>query len=111
LPHAANIVLLPPTLAESVKAALTAAVAKFGGIHIVLNSAGISSPCRVLNNKGAVHSMEHFDKVIRINLHGTFNVIRLALPIIAKQVRRSSPNVIWLSNCLGNSSFFSPANF
>lgn len=61
-------------------------MAKFGEIHVVVNSAGISAPCRVLSRTGAVHSLEHFDKVIKVNLHGTFNLVRLALPIMAKQV-------------------------
>lgn len=42
-----------------------AAVAEFGGLHIMVNNAGISSPLR----KGLFHEdLEEFDRVMRVNL-------------------------------------------
>jgi len=69
----------------SVKKALDAVVAKFGGIHGVVQCAGIGFPCRVLSSRGTVHPLDHFQRVVAINLIGTFNVLRLAASIISKQ--------------------------
>lgn len=68
-----------------VQAALDAGVAKFGGIHGVINCAGIGFPGRVIGRGGKVHKLEHFKMVLDINVVGTFNCLRLASAIIAKQ--------------------------
>jgi len=70
---------------KSVQQALDAGVRKFGGIHGVVNCAGIGAPSRVLSGKGAVHSLKGWERVLSINLTGTFNVLRLAAAIMAKQ--------------------------
>jgi len=62
---------------ESVQATVKAAVDNFGGLHIVINCAGIAIAERVLG-KSEPHSLASFSKVINVNLLGTFNVIRLA---------------------------------
>jgi NAD(P)-dependent dehydrogenase (short-subunit alcohol dehydrogenase family) len=49
-----------------------------GGLHIVVNCAGVGWPGRVLNREGEPHDLARFETVVRINLIGTFNVIRLA---------------------------------
>jgi NAD(P)-dependent dehydrogenase (short-subunit alcohol dehydrogenase family) len=51
--------------------------AEFGGLHGVVNAAGIPAAERVLPKEG-VQPLAHFERVIRVNLVGTFNVIRLA---------------------------------
>jgi NAD(P)-dependent dehydrogenase (short-subunit alcohol dehydrogenase family) len=51
---------------------------ELGGLHIVVNCAGVGWPGRVLNRDGEPHDLARFETVIRINLIGTFNVIRLA---------------------------------
>jgi NAD(P)-dependent dehydrogenase (short-subunit alcohol dehydrogenase family) len=51
---------------------------ELGGLHIVVNCAGVGWPGRVLNRDGEPHDLARFETVIRINLVGTFNVIRLA---------------------------------
>ncbi|MDW5444200.1 SDR family NAD(P)-dependent oxidoreductase [Polaromonas sp. SM01] len=61
----------------SVKAAVDAAVAAFGGLHVVVNCAGILGPCKTLS-KGELFPMDLWNRVIAINLTGTFNVIRHA---------------------------------
>lgn len=71
------------TSEESVKAAIAAAIAAYGGLHGVVNCAGIAPPAKVLGKKG-VHSLDQFQKVITINLVGSFNVIRLAAEEMAK---------------------------
>src|SRR3954464_9279266 len=46
-------------------------------LRIVINCAGVGTPARVLGKQGVL-ALEAFEKVVRINLIGTFNVIRLA---------------------------------
>ncbi|BBX15573.1 oxidoreductase [Mycolicibacterium duvalii] len=50
-----------------VAALVDAAVAEFGGLHVMVNNAGISSPLK----KGLFHEdLEEFDRVMRVNLLG-----------------------------------------
>jgi len=65
------------TEAEDVQAAVDAALANFGALHIAVDTAGIATPGRVLSKHGPL-SLETFAKVIAVNLVGTFNVMRLA---------------------------------
>jgi NAD(P)-dependent dehydrogenase (short-subunit alcohol dehydrogenase family) len=58
-------------------AAVELCVAAFGGIHGAVNCAGIATGERVVGRNGP-HSLATFERAIRINLVGTFNVIRLA---------------------------------
>ena len=66
---------------EQVKAAVDLAVSAFGALHGVVNAAGIGPAAKVLGRNGP-HSLELFEKTIRINLVGTFNVIRLAAAVM-----------------------------
>jgi len=59
-----------------VQAAIDAA-AEAGALSIVVNCAGIGTPGRVVGRKGPLE-LESFQKVIDINLVGTFNVLRLS---------------------------------
>ncbi len=68
----------------SVTAALDAAAARFGSApRIVMNIAGIGTAKRVIQKDGSPAPLEDFERVIRINLVGTYNVIRLAAARIA----------------------------
>jgi NAD(P)-dependent dehydrogenase (short-subunit alcohol dehydrogenase family) len=62
---------------ETTRQAVQATVAAFGGLHVGINCAGIGSAEKVLGKDGP-HSLAGFNKVIQVNLIGTFNVIRLA---------------------------------
>jgi NAD(P)-dependent dehydrogenase (short-subunit alcohol dehydrogenase family) len=66
-----------------VKAAVDAAVSVFGGLHGVINAAGIGPAAKVLGRNGP-HALDLFEKTIRVNLVGTFNVIRLAAAVMAQ---------------------------
>jgi NAD(P)-dependent dehydrogenase (short-subunit alcohol dehydrogenase family) len=46
-------------------------------VRVAVNCAGIAPPARILGKRGP-HELDHFKKVIDINLVGTFNVLRLA---------------------------------
>jgi NAD(P)-dependent dehydrogenase (short-subunit alcohol dehydrogenase family) len=63
--------------AASAEAAMAAARAAHGPARILVNCAGIGTAGRVVGRDGPM-KLEAFDRVIRVNLIGTFNMIRLA---------------------------------
>ena len=54
----------------------------FGAVHALVNCAGVAHGERVLGRNGPA-SLSAFERVIRINLIGTFNMIRLAAEAMA----------------------------
>ena len=68
----------------SLTAALDAAEVALGPARIVMNIAGIGTAKRVVGKDGAPAPLEDFERVIRVNLIGTYNVIRLTAARIAK---------------------------
>lgn len=64
------------TSADDVAAALDAAVAA-APLRLAVNCAGIGTAGRILSRRG-VHELALFERVIAVNLVGTFNVLRLA---------------------------------
>ncbi len=60
---------------DQVSDAISKAVSKFGSISIAVNCAGIGRAMRTVTKDGP-HPLELFNKVIAVNLSGTFNVIR-----------------------------------
>jgi NAD(P)-dependent dehydrogenase (short-subunit alcohol dehydrogenase family) len=76
------------TSEESVSTAVRTAVERCGGLHILINCAGIGVAEKVIGKNG-VHGLDSFQKVISVNLVGTFNAIRLASAAMAE----NSPNV------------------
>jgi NAD(P)-dependent dehydrogenase (short-subunit alcohol dehydrogenase family) len=69
--------------AEQVTDAVAKAVAKFGAIHISINCAGIGRAMRTVTKEGP-HSLDLFNKVIAVNLSGTFNTLRVAAAQMVK---------------------------
>src|SRR5260221_3227456 len=69
------------------KAAVALALKEFGGVHVLVNCAGIAVAERTVG-KDAPHSLASFTKVVNVNLIGTFNMIRLA----AEAMTRASAN-------------------
>ncbi len=67
----------------AVSVAINNTMAKFKAIHICCNFAGIAAAARTLGKTGP-HPQDLYEKVIRVNLTGTFNVLRLAAAQIAK---------------------------
>ncbi|WP_024804138.1 3-hydroxyacyl-CoA dehydrogenase [Nocardia sp. BMG51109] len=57
-------------------------LAERGPLRIVVNCAGIGPPGKVLGKDGPL-PLDGFERIVRINLTGTFNVIRLAAERIA----------------------------
>lgn len=71
------------TSEEQVGGAIELARHTFGGLHGIVNAAGIGPAAKVLGKNGP-HPLELFEKTIRVNLVGTFNVIRLAAAVIVQ---------------------------
>jgi NAD(P)-dependent dehydrogenase (short-subunit alcohol dehydrogenase family) len=70
------------TNAEEVQAAVAAAQSA-APLRVVVNCAGIAPPAKVLDREGNPAVLADFERVIRINLVGTFNVISQASAVIA----------------------------
>jgi NAD(P)-dependent dehydrogenase (short-subunit alcohol dehydrogenase family) len=77
----AEVVFLPCDVREEeqVRGAVTAAADRFGALHALVNAAGIL--------QGAFHAVEEletetFDRVLDVNLRGTFLACKHAVPVI-----------------------------
>jgi 3-oxoacyl-[acyl-carrier protein] reductase len=66
----------------SVEAGVSAAAEKFGGIDIIVNSAGIEIPARLAGLDMAV-----FDRMYAVNVRGTAQVVQAALPYLSDGAR------------------------
>jgi NAD(P)-dependent dehydrogenase (short-subunit alcohol dehydrogenase family) len=71
------------TSPDEVTAALDAAIARFGAIHVLVNCAGIGTATKTYGKSGPAR-LEDFTRVIQVNLIGTFNCIRLAAAHMAR---------------------------
>lgn len=68
---------------EAQVAAALDAAELMGPLRLLVNCAGIATPNRVLR-KGVATPLEDFDRVVSINLVGTFNMVRLATERMVK---------------------------
>ncbi|MBN8620439.1 MAG: 3-hydroxyacyl-CoA dehydrogenase [Anaerolineae bacterium] len=75
------------TSESEVQAAVNRAYEAFGGLGAVINCAGVAWAARTVGKEGA-HALDLFETVVKINLIGTFNVIRLA----AARMSQNTPN-------------------
>jgi NAD(P)-dependent dehydrogenase (short-subunit alcohol dehydrogenase family) len=71
------------TDSEAVQAAVDAA-AEAGPLRALVNAAGIGFSARTVDRQGEPLTLAAFEKVIRINLIGSFNCLRLAAAAMAK---------------------------
>lgn len=81
-----NVIFCPTdvTSEADVLAALAAAEATFGKpVNVAINCAGIAVAARTVSKKGA-HDLATFQKVLMVNVSGTFNVIRLVAARLAE---------------------------
>ncbi|XP_043916459.1 3-hydroxyacyl-CoA dehydrogenase type-2 [Protopterus annectens] len=73
------------TSENDVQNAMALAKEKFGRLDIAVNCAGIAVAMKTYNmKKDTPHSLEDFQRVISVNIAGTFNVIRLAAGLMGK---------------------------
>ncbi len=67
-----------------VQAAVQAAVDTGKPLRVIVNSAGIGWASRTVNRDGSPHDLGAYETVIRVNLIGTFNLMRLGAAAISK---------------------------
>ncbi|XP_031569889.1 3-hydroxyacyl-CoA dehydrogenase type-2-like [Actinia tenebrosa] len=60
---------------------------KYGPLNAAVNCAGIGIAVKVLSKAGEAHPLDQFEKVIKVNTTGSFNVIRL----VAEQMAKNEP--------------------
>jgi NAD(P)-dependent dehydrogenase (short-subunit alcohol dehydrogenase family) len=68
---------------QQMGAAVEQGLKAFGALHIGVCCAGLGPPRRVLGRDG-VMPLEHFTRIVNVNLNGTFNALRLAAEAIAR---------------------------
>jgi NAD(P)-dependent dehydrogenase (short-subunit alcohol dehydrogenase family) len=71
------------TSEQSAQAAIEAVINRFGRLDGLVSCAGILGAARIVGREGP-HDLALFQKVIHVNLIGTFNMLRLAAAAIAK---------------------------
>src|SRR5712691_5414390 len=71
------------TSGAEVGAALEALRDRLGSLNVLVNCAGVGTAMKTLGKSGPAR-LEDFTRVIQVNLIGTFNCIRLAAAIMAK---------------------------
>ena len=67
---------------DQVAAAVTAAAAS-APLRVVVNCAGIAPPAKVLDREGRPTPLDAFERIVRVNLVGTYNVIAQASAVMA----------------------------
>ena len=83
--------------ADAVAAVIKEIVKDFGGIHILVNNAGITKDKLVPMMKAA-----DFDAVVDTNLKGTFYMIKGVYPLFLKQKGGKIINISSVSGLMGN---------
>lgn len=79
----AHFVQTDITREEDGRRAVATALQAFGGLHGLINCAGVAPAEKVLGRNGA-HGLDSFSRVIQINLVGSFNMLRLAAEAMAQ---------------------------
>lgn len=72
------------TDSASVTAALDATQAALGDARLLMNIAGIGTAKRIIQKDGSPAPLEDFERVVRVNLIGSYNMTRLAAARIAR---------------------------
>jgi NAD(P)-dependent dehydrogenase (short-subunit alcohol dehydrogenase family) len=76
------------TSEEQVENAISLAKSQVGSLHGIINCAGLGPAKRVVGKEGP-HPLEDFQKIIQVNLIGTFNTLRL----VANEMQHNEWNV------------------
>jgi len=65
---------------QDIERMVTSAIGSLGGLDVLVNNVGISGPTTPVDKMDP----DDWDKVVQVNLNGTFNVTRLAIPHLKK---------------------------
>ena len=79
----AEFVQLDVTDEQAVEAFFNHVENKYGQLNGLVNCAGIAPSAKVLGRNG-IHELAMFQKVLNINVSGTFDMLRFAAALIAK---------------------------
>jgi NAD(P)-dependent dehydrogenase (short-subunit alcohol dehydrogenase family) len=71
------------TSPDQVALAIETAKTRFGGLHGLVNCAGVAPGEKIIGRDGP-HDLDRFSRAVSINLVGTFNTMRLAAEAIAE---------------------------
>lgn len=71
------------TSPDEVAAAVRTAAAS-GPLRVLVNCAGIAPPAKVLDREGNPSSLDAFERIVRVNLIGTYNVIAQASAVMSR---------------------------
>ena len=82
---------------ESCENMVKEAINKFGKIDVLVNNAGITKDNLLMRMKE-----EEFDKVINVNLKGTFNMTKVVTPYMIKQRNGKIVNISSVVGVIGN---------
>ncbi len=88
LGHNALFIHCDITSEEQVENAIHLAKSQVGSLHGIINCAGLGPAKRVVGKEGP-HPLEDFQKVVQVNLIGTFNTLRL----VANEMQHNEWNV------------------
>ena len=69
------------------KELMSAAIKDLKNINCLVNCAGIAAGAKVVSSRG-IHDLDLFEKVLKVNLIGSFNMLRLC----ADKMQNNSPN-------------------
>lgn len=87
LGDAACFVQADITREDDTRDAVAKTLEAFGGLHGLVNCAGVAPAEKVLGRNG-VHALDSFRRTVEINLVGSFNLLRLA----AEAMAQNTPN-------------------
>ena len=89
---------------SDIEAMVPAAAQALGGLDVLINNAGIAGPTAPVEQLDP----DEWDKVINVNLTGTFDVTRLAIPYLKKS---SAPSIIIMSSAAGRFGFTNRSSY
>ena len=96
-------VQLDVTSEEIVAAMVDQTIAKFGRIDVLVNNAGITQPIKVLDT-----TVEDWDRIMAVNLKGTFICSKAVIPTMIKQQYGRIVNISSVSGKRGAESSEAP---
>ena len=80
---------------QAVEAVVPQAIEALGGLDVLINNAGVAGPTAPLES----FDPDAWEQVMQVNLNGTFNVTRMAIP--ALKVSGNNPSIIIMSSVAG----------